>query len=513
MCGALPKLGSRPASGSLGGLGVDDLGRAVADRNLARLQRLGDLAHEIDVKQAVLEARALDLDVVGELEAALERPRGNALVEHFAGLLGLRLLLAADRQGVFLGLDREVGLGEPGDRKRDAIGVLAGPLDVVGRIARRAVDARDLVEQGKQPVETDGRTIEGSKIECAHGMTSLVERHAVWSTVKSDRSRAAHRARTDLMWVASFAASRDAPRRPVRALSPRAGLLQGPASRPARPNPSPPMTLISTPANPVPEGAVTGVLKTPDGAALRFARWAPPSGRKGTLLVLPGRTEFIEKYFEVVSEARARGFAVGMIDWRGQGLSERALRDPLKGHVGNFGEYDLDLETFVREIVLPDCPPPLFALGHSMGAAMLLRAAQKGRRWFDRVVLCAPMIALAGRAGTGFASVTARTLRLVGLGGSYVPGGGAKPVAALPFIGNVLTSDPVRYARTAAIVEAEPMLGLGSPTGAPPAAGAGPGPSPGLGSPGAPGLDAPYRARGHFPAPKYREPIPQPILI
>ena len=47
------------------------------------------------------------------------------------------------------------------------------------------------------------------------------------------------------------------------------------------------MTLISTPANPVPEGAVTGVLKTPDGVALRFARWAPPQGRKGTLLVLP----------------------------------------------------------------------------------------------------------------------------------------------------------------------------------------------------------------------------------
>src|SRR5207248_9683267 len=154
------------------------------------------------------------------------------------------------------------------------------------------------------------------------------------------------------------------------------------------------MTLISIPANPVPEGAVTGVLKTPDGVALRFARWAPPQGRKGTLLVLPGRAEFIEKYFEVVAEARARGFAVAMIDWRGQGLSERALLDPHKGHVGNFSEYDIDLETFVREIVLPDCPPPLFALGHSMGAAMLIRAAQRGRRWFDRVVLCAPMIGL-----------------------------------------------------------------------------------------------------------------------
>ena len=58
------------------------------------------------------------------------------------------------------------------------------------------------------------------------------------------------------------------------------------------------MTLISIPANPVPEGAVTGVLKTPDGVALRFARWAPPQGRKGTLVVLPGRTEFIDWLFD-----------------------------------------------------------------------------------------------------------------------------------------------------------------------------------------------------------------------
>ena len=253
------------------------------------------------------------------------------------------------------------------------------------------------------------------------------------------------------------------------------------------------MTLISIPANPVPEGAVTGVLKTPDGVALRFARWAPPQGRKGTLLVLPGRTEFIEKYFEVVGEARARGFAVAMIDWRGQGLSERALLDPRKGHVGSFAEYDVDLETFVREIVLPDCPPPLFALGHSMGAAVLIRSAQKGRRWFDRVVLCAPMIALAGRAGARFAAVSVRTLRLLGLGRSYVPGGGSTPLTSLPFVGNVLSSDPVRHARTAAIVDAEPMLGLGSPTVA--------------------WVDAAYRAMREFSEPQYPERIRQPILI
>ena len=97
------------------------------------------------------------------------------------------------------------------------------------------------------------------------------------------------------------------------------------------------MNLVSIPANPVPEDVVTGMLKTPRrrDAAL-CAAGDPPPGRKGTVCLFQGRAEFIEKYFETVRELRARGFAVATIDWRGQGLSDRALRDPRKGHVGDF---------------------------------------------------------------------------------------------------------------------------------------------------------------------------------
>jgi lysophospholipase len=224
------------------------------------------------------------------------------------------------------------------------------------------------------------------------------------------------------------------------------------------------MDLISIPENPVPEGAFVGALKTPDGVNLRFARWRAPAGSKGTVCLLQGRSEFIEKYFEVVRDLQARGFAVATFDWRGQGLSDRALADPRKGHVRRFSDYDIDLETIVREVLLPDCPPPHFALGHSMGGAVLLRAARKGRRWFERMVLSAPMIALAGRADSFAARATARVLSLTGFGGSYIPGGGATAVPSLPFEGNVLTTDPVRYARAAAIIEAAPQLGIGSPT-------------------------------------------------
>src|SRR3984885_2904489 len=155
------------------------------------------------------------------------------------------------------------------------------------------------------------------------------------------------------------------------------------------------MKLVSIPANPVPEGAVSGMLKTADGVQIRFARFAPPAGRRGTLCTFPGRTEWIEKYFETVRDLRSRGFAVAILDWRGQGLSTRALEDPLKGYVGSFSEIDIDLETFMRHVVLPDCPPPIFALGHSMGATVLIRAAYHGHRWFDRIVLSAPMLGIA----------------------------------------------------------------------------------------------------------------------
>src|SRR3954453_8808978 len=131
------------------------------------------------------------------------------------------------------------------------------------------------------------------------------------------------------------------------------------------------MDLISIPANPVPEDVVTRAITTPDGVKLRFARWAPPPGRKGTVCLFQGRAEFIEKYFETIRDLRARGFAVATLDWRGQGLSQRGLRNR-KGYVRSFDEYAIALDTFINEVVLPDCPPPHFALSPSMGATILL---------------------------------------------------------------------------------------------------------------------------------------------
>ena len=253
------------------------------------------------------------------------------------------------------------------------------------------------------------------------------------------------------------------------------------------------MRLVSIPANPVPEGVTTGMLKTADGVNLRFARWEPPPGRKGTVCLIQGRAEFIEKYFETVRELRARGFAVATFDWRGQGLSDRALDDPHKGHVGDFSEFELDLEVFMKEVVLPDCPPPLFAIAHSMGASVMIRTARQARRWFDRIVLSAPMIELTGLRRTSMLKATAKVMRLAGFGTSYVPGGDGSFQAAGPYIGNLLTSDPVRHARTKVVLETEPALGIGSPTIA--------------------WADAAYRVINEFAEANYPGKIRQPLML
>ena len=224
------------------------------------------------------------------------------------------------------------------------------------------------------------------------------------------------------------------------------------------------MTLVSIPANPVPENVVGGTIRTPDGAELRFARWAPPAGRKGTVCVFAGRGETIEKYFETVRDLRERGFAVATIDFRGQGHSSRRLRDPRKGYVRDFADYEIDVESFVQQVVLPDCPPPFFALAHSMGGAVMLRLARAGKRWFDRMVLSAPMIDLPGRSTSLPVRLLLRALRIAGQGGRYVPGGSDALTGTGSFINNPVTSDPVRYARNAAILEEDPTLGIASPT-------------------------------------------------
>jgi lysophospholipase len=224
--------------------------------------------------------------------------------------------------------------------------------------------------------------------------------------------------------------------------------------------------LAATPRNPIPGGVTAAYFHAADGAQIRYAWWGPTGMNKlGTVCILQGRGEFIEKYFEVVSDLRRRGFAVAVLDHRGQGGSSRPLTNPRKGHVDDFAQYDADLEHFMAEIVLPDCPAPYYALAHSMGGNILLRATRSRMCWFDRIILIAPLIQLGESQSRVPASCrVAELMTLCGFGTMFVPGGGRQSWDEQPFEGNPLTADRQRYARTQEVLRAAPELAIGSPT-------------------------------------------------
>jgi lysophospholipase len=219
------------------------------------------------------------------------------------------------------------------------------------------------------------------------------------------------------------------------------------------------------PGNPVPENATAGFFTASDGKALRHA-FFPTSARpfKGTVVVLPGRNECIEKYFETIRDLTARGLAVAMFDWRGQGASDRLFKDPQRGYVRSFFDYASDLDQFFTELVLPDCRGPFYVLAHSVGALVALLAAPSLANRVRRMVLTAPFLMV---TGTSLTLATIRRLAMalyyLGLGGLYVAGG-PRPLQRSPFASNKLTSDPARYARNCELYEAHPHLGLGGPT-------------------------------------------------
>lgn len=218
------------------------------------------------------------------------------------------------------------------------------------------------------------------------------------------------------------------------------------------------------PDYPVPGHGKVWSAQTSDGARLRFASWHPTvRPEKGTVLLAQGRAEFIERYSETIADLRRRGFHVLTFDWRGQGASQRFTSRPRRGHVGRLVHYERDLALAVAQMQ-ERMPKPHFALAHSMGAALFLDAARHGALPVSRLVAVAPMLGLTIIENPAVARLLARVLYWLGFGKAFVPGGGDTAIGTKPFEGNRLSSDPVRYARNAALSAAARELAIGDPS-------------------------------------------------
>ncbi|MEK0162691.1 alpha/beta hydrolase [Phaeobacter sp. JH20_36] len=214
-----------------------------------------------------------------------------------------------------------------------------------------------------------------------------------------------------------------------------------------------------------PDGGQAHWVSTSDGLRIRVGHWRPAGAEKGTLLLFPGRTEYIEKYGGAAQDLASRGYATLAIDWRGQGLADRMLPERLLGHVVAFRDFQKDVQAAVELADRLALPKPWFVLGHSMGGAIGLRAVMEGLP-VKACIFSAPMWGIQiPPALRPVARLLSSMGDRFGIGAMRTPTTTLAPyVQASPFEGNSLTNDPEMYRLMQDQLAAQPDLSLGGPT-------------------------------------------------
>jgi lysophospholipase len=215
---------------------------------------------------------------------------------------------------------------------------------------------------------------------------------------------------------------------------------------------------------PLGDSAIAYWAMTSDKKRIRLAVWAKNADR-GTVLLFPGRTEYVEKYAATAVDLEQRGYCTIAIDWRGQGLADRLLDDPMVGHVEKFEDYQLDVAALVEAAKELKLPEPYYLISHSMGGAIGLRALMEGLP-VKAAAFSAPMwgIHLAPHMRPA-AWVLGYLMPMLGKGDKNPPGTTPESyVLTAPFEDNTLTTDQPMFDMMTNQVDKYAALGLGGPS-------------------------------------------------
>lgn len=230
-------------------------------------------------------------------------------------------------------------------------------------------------------------------------------------------------------------------------------------------NPSPPPPLEDRFLEPA--GWRWHNLKTKEGKRLRFGSIYPESRiPSAVVVVLPGRTEFIEKYFEIARDLSRQNLAIWIMDWQGQGLSDRVAGGKDGRHISPpFARHVDDLHEFILGYVKHACVHPdvgripMMMLAQSMGANIGLRYLHKYPGMFAAAALLTPMLGIqAVRKYPAF--ILGPVLSLVAkiVPGAYAFGQGPWIAGERQSPALQLSHDPVRAAVHDAWFTANPKL-------------------------------------------------------
>lgn len=216
----------------------------------------------------------------------------------------------------------------------------------------------------------------------------------------------------------------------------------------------------------IPDAAHESTWAAGDGHPLRRIDWPGVAGddletvRRGSLLFLPGRGDFYEKYLESLDYWHDEGWRVTALDWRGQAGSGRLTADPLTGHIGDFSIWMDDLAGFWAEWVKAT-PAPHVIVGHSMGGHLVLRSVAEKRINPVAVVLSAPMLGFLTPGPNRLLHRVAKAMCRFGAPERVAWKSSEKPGSTNDARNTLLTHDEARYDDEAHWKTVRQYLGMG----------------------------------------------------
>jgi lysophospholipase len=212
----------------------------------------------------------------------------------------------------------------------------------------------------------------------------------------------------------------------------------------------------------IPAAAREAQWTAPGGHMVRRIDWDPAPGAdlRGSILFLPGRGDFYDKYLETLAGWSEQGWRVTASDWRGQAGSGRMSADPLIGDIADFAVWIDDLAALWQEWQA-QTPAPHVLIGHSMGGHLILRALAERRVDPAAMVLSAPMLGFVSAIPASVQHLAARLMCRIGNPARAAWKSSEKPGSSVADRAKLLTFDPDRYADEIWWREARPELLIG----------------------------------------------------
>jgi alpha-beta hydrolase superfamily lysophospholipase len=124
------------------------------------------------------------------------------------------------------------------------------------------------------------------------------------------------------------------------------------------------------------------------GGARLYWRGCRPNGKPcGSVVLLHGWGEHVDRYGALIEHLVSRDYAVWSLDLRGHGRSTGP-----RGHLASWREFREDVHRFLDIVLAQQPDAPLFLYGHSMGGLIALEYVAREPRDIAGAILSAPAL-------------------------------------------------------------------------------------------------------------------------